>query len=136
MGLIAEVDAIIYAIDNLCGNYFKSITGKFASPNYPSSYPVNIQCIWYIMASKGNSIGLTFESMDLEDSDECNNDYVEVKGGDGLGTLLGLHCGNRIPAAVEGAESLSIIFNSNDDIVGEGFIATYYYGKLQISRSL
>ncbi|XP_065362088.1 cubilin homolog [Calliphora vicina] len=129
MGLIAEVDATVYAIDNLCGNYFKSITGKFASPNYPSSYPVNIQCTWYIMASQGNSIGLTFESMDLEDCDECNNDYLEVRGGLGVGTLLGLHCGNRIPAAVEGAETLSVIFNSNDDIVGEGFIATYYYVK-------
>lgn len=130
MGLIAEIDATAYVLDNACGNVHKSIMGKIASPSYPSSYPVNINCYWYIEASEGNTVGLTFESMDLEESDECNNDYVEVRDGTGneLGTLLGVYCGKNIPAVITGAKSMTIYFASNDDIVGEGFMATYYYG--------
>lgn len=130
MGLIAEIDALAYQLDNSCGSVYRSITGKFTTPNYPAAYPVNIQCSWYIDASQGNSIGLTFESMDIEDSDECNNDYVEIRDVGSMGKLLGVYCGNKMPSVIKGSQSLSIMFNSNNDIVGEGFMATYYYGKI------
>lgn len=129
MGLISEIEAYAFIMDTYCGGTHRSISGKFASPYYPSSYPVNIQCMWTLEASQGNAIALTFESMNLEDSDDCNNDYVEVRSMNELGKLLSLACGNKIPAAIEGSQTLLITFNSNNDIVGEGFIASYNYGK-------
>lgn len=129
MGLISEVEAYAYEMDNSCGNVYRSLTGRFASPYYPNSYPVNIDCTYYIDASKGNRIGISFDSMDIEDSDDCNNDYVEVRDVDGMGPLLGVFCGKELPAAISGSDSIVIRFHSNDDIVGNGFSISYYYRK-------
>ncbi|XP_073838257.1 cubilin [Musca autumnalis] len=127
INLISEITAYAYQMDSYCGSIHTSLSGKFSTPYYPSSYPPNMQCDWYITPSKGNSIQVTFESMDLEDSDECNNDYVEIRESSSLGKLLGVYCGNRLPPTVRGREELYIRFHSNDDVVGEGFLASYSY---------
>ncbi|XP_061386037.1 cubilin homolog [Musca vetustissima] len=129
MNMISEIIAYAYQMDNYCIASHTSLSGKFSTPYYPASYPVNIQCEWYLMPSKGNRIQVTFESMDLEDSDECNNDYVEIRESSGLGKFLGVYCGNRLPPTISGADDLFIRFHSNDDVVGEGFLASYSYVK-------
>ncbi|XP_058980023.1 cubilin homolog [Musca domestica] len=129
INLISEMTAYAYQMDSFCGAMHTSLSGKFSTPYYPSSYPPNIQCDWYISPTKGNSIQVTFESLDLEDSDECNNDYVEIRESSALGKFLGVYCGNRLPPTVKGREDLFIRFQSNEDVVGEGFLASYSYVK-------
>lgn len=107
-----------------------SLSGKFASPYYPSSYPVNINCEWYITASEGNSIVLTIEAFDMELSDGCNKDYLEVRESTESGRLMGLFCGNDIPSPITGLQTVWIKFSSDNEGVGNGFMASYNYGKL------
>ncbi|XP_030381464.1 cubilin homolog [Scaptodrosophila lebanonensis] len=127
--LVSEFESHYMTMDTLCGSLYYSLYGKFTSPYYPESYPVNIECQWGIEASAGNSITVTFESLDMEQSDGCNNDYLEVREDDERGTLLGVYCGNNIPTPVKSKSAVWIKFKSNDDIVGEGFIASYNYER-------
>ncbi|XP_075164329.1 cubilin [Haematobia irritans] len=129
VNIISEVEAIAYQIDGYCGGYHRSLMGKIATPNYPNSYMVNIQCEWIIIPSAGNGLELTFESMDLENSDECNNDYVEIRQYNERNKLLGVYCGNQLPPSIKSNMEVQIIFHSNDDVVGEGFMLNYQYAK-------
>lgn len=134
--IISEVEAYAYQFDGQCGGVYRSLRGKFSTPFYPNSYPNNLACYWYIQASEGNHIALNFESMDVQISDYCNQDYIEVREStENINNLLGLYCGNSIPQEVIGASELQIIFKSDEDgIVGQGFFASYYYGWFYFYR--
>lgn len=70
-----------------------------------------------------------FRSFDLEDSDFCNTDYVEIHENDPSGPLIGKYCGNRIPSNVTTAHKLWIKFRSDDFGTSAGFLAYYSIGK-------
>lgn len=53
------------------------------------SYPNNIECEWTITASPGNRMGITIEMLDIEQSDQCNEDYLEIREQSSFGKLLG-----------------------------------------------
>lgn len=129
LALIAEFEGHYMTMDTLCGSGYNALSGRFTSPYYPDSYPVNIECEWVLQASAGNSLSLTIESLDLEQSDGCNNDYLELREESARGALLGVYCGNQLPAAISSKGSIWIKFKSNDDVVGEGFMASYNYGE-------
>ncbi|XP_055914618.1 cubilin homolog isoform X2 [Eupeodes corollae] len=124
---IDELDVYYSIMDNNCGGSFDSLHGTFASPFYPTSYPVNIECIWEIKASEGNWLSLTIQQMDIEDSEDCNADYLEVREGASNGRLIGVFCGNDVPNTLLGYKTLWIKFKSDDDMVRKGFIADYSY---------
>lgn len=134
MNVTTEFEGYYQLMDNWCGGYYMSLSGKFASPYYPSSYPVNFDCEWYIVASEGNSIVLTIEAFDTELSDGCNKDYLEVRESTESGRLMGLFCGNEIPSPIIGLQTVWIKFGSDNDGVGNGFIASYNYGKFIIGN--
>ncbi|XP_064556077.1 cubilin homolog [Drosophila montana] len=127
LALVAEFEGHYMTMDTLCGSRYNALSGRFTSPYYPDSYPVNIECEWVLEASAGNSLSLTVESIDLEQSDGCNNDYLELREESPRGPLLGVYCGNQLPAAISSKGSIWIKFKSNDDVVGEGFMASYNY---------
>lgn len=49
-----------------------------------------MECVWELSASPGNRLTLTFTKFDLELSDKCNEDYVEIRENDISGKLIGL----------------------------------------------
>lgn len=53
------------------------------------SYPNNIECEWTIEASSGNQMGITIEMLDIDQSDQCNDDYLEIREQSSEGKLLG-----------------------------------------------
>lgn len=87
--------------------------------------------------------------MDIETSDNCNEDYLEVRENSISGKLIGLsrypigryaslnwsfsrigvYCGNTVPSDLPQAERYWLKFKSNSDGVGKGFLAEYTYGK-------
>ncbi|XP_011185073.1 cubilin homolog [Zeugodacus cucurbitae] len=127
MNVTTEFEGFYQLMDNWCGGYYMSLSGKFSSPYFPSTYPVNIDCEWYIMASEGNSLVLTIESFNTELSDGCNKDYLEVRESTESGRLMGVFCGNDIPSPITGLQSMWIKFASDNDGVGNGFVASYNY---------
>lgn len=72
-----------------CGGKFSDLTGQIASPSYPRSYPTDVECVWELSASPGNRLILTFENMDIELSDKCNEDYLEIRENGVSGDLIG-----------------------------------------------
>lgn len=129
LALVAEFEGHYMNMDTACGGIYDALSGRFTSPYYPDSYPVNIECEWVVKASAGNSQTLTIESIDLEQSEGCNNDYLELREEWPRGALIGVYCGNQLPPTVHSKGSIWIKFKSNDDVVGEGFMASYNYGK-------
>ena len=75
-----------------------------------------------------------FLQFDLEDSDNCNRDYVEIHRDSAEGPVLGHFCGNAIPANVTTAEKLWIKFNSDSTNTAGGFIAQYNLRELTLKE--
>ena len=42
-------------------------------------YPENFEWGWYLIVPKGRQVELTFEIFELEESTDCENDYLEVR---------------------------------------------------------
>ncbi|KAF4532436.1 hypothetical protein B566_EDAN014438 [Ephemera danica] len=113
-------------INDACGGHFTSVEGAFTTPKYPRSYPNNIECIWTINTSPGNKALVTFDSFDIEESDNCNGDYLEIRSGPtGAGQFLGVFCGNTVLNNITAAAKLWIKFRSDDDGTSSGFLAYY-----------
>jgi cubilin len=71
---------------------------------------------------------------DMESSDSCNNDYLEIRAGaTGEDPLLGVYCGNQIPSNVTASNKLWIKFKSDGLNVGSGFLAHYTLSEAFIS---
>jgi len=65
-------------ISDYCGEIHGS-TGNLASPEWPFNYTNDLDCIWTISAPVGIQIELTFSMFDLEKSENCTNDYLEIR---------------------------------------------------------
>ena len=137
-----------------CGGDLISEEGRFASPNFPNNYLPNAECIWKLGGAPGNKVRLTFLWYDIEESEGCNKDYVEVHENSEEGNILGHYCGSAgsavatsmVNAANEArgvsesdalrnatgitleAESLWIKFNSDGSGTSRGFLAYFYLG--------
>jgi len=108
-----------------CGGELSSARGRFASPSFPANYPTGAQCVWTVGGSPGNRVQLSFISFDVEESDNCHSDYVEVHAGSAEGPLLGHYCGATVPVNHTAAEKLWIKFNSDSSGSASGFVAEY-----------
>uniref|UniRef100_A0A182M8Q1 Cubilin n=1 Tax=Anopheles culicifacies TaxID=139723 RepID=A0A182M8Q1_9DIPT len=117
-------------LDNACGGRLTALMGEFSSPNYPDTYPLSVECIWKLSASAGNKMTLSFKELDIDPTDDCNGDYLEVREQDENGPLLGDFCGNQIPTNLTAASSFWIKFRSNEVGVAKGFLAEYSYDLL------
>ncbi|XP_017095248.2 cubilin homolog [Drosophila bipectinata] len=84
------------SLENTCGGNITLPRSSLSSPNYPDSYPPNVECIWAIETKPGNALEVTFESLDIVRSEHCNEDFLELR--NGLpGQLLGVYCDNKMP---------------------------------------
>lgn len=128
---ISEFEAAFSIVENSCGGSLRGTDGRFSSPMYPDSYSNNIQCTWTISALPGNLIQLNFENFDLVESENCNEDYLEIREGSSTGNLIGVFCGKYVPT-VPPKRSYWIKFRSDDDDVGKGFLVKYNYCKYNL----
>ncbi|KAI1888818.1 hypothetical protein AGOR_G00172670 [Albula goreensis] len=109
-----------------CSELFTSPTGVLTSPNYPSNYPVNRQCIYRIVVGVNMQIMLNFTSFYLEGTfPHCSYDYVEIRdGGYETSPLIGKYCANqRPPLLVSHSNRLWIKFRSDHSATFQGFSA-------------
>ncbi|PNF23973.1 hypothetical protein B7P43_G09286 [Cryptotermes secundus] len=123
-------DAVTFAatysvLSSACGGNLSSEHGSFASPGYPNSYPMESDCVWYIGTSPGNRVLISFSLFELETSDFCNEDYVELRKDSAVGSLIGIYCGSDIPSNITAAHNMWIKFQSSGTGTARGFIADY-----------
>lgn len=53
--------------------------GNFSSPNYPSRYGNNVECVWTINQQPGYLIKTEFMGrFDIEQDGSCSKDYIQV----------------------------------------------------------
>uniref|UniRef100_A0A0P6JSL8 Putative fibrillin n=1 Tax=Aedes aegypti TaxID=7159 RepID=A0A0P6JSL8_AEDAE len=110
-----------------CGGELTSFSGEFASPQYPNMYPMNVECIWTVKASPGNTVQLYFRSLDLLLSEDCNVDYLEIREASGSGKLIGDFCGQNLPMNLTSSNSFWIKFQTGNQGIAKGFLAEYSY---------
>lgn len=145
--------AMYTSASSACGGDLSSENGLFASPNYPDSYPPDSECIWTVKSAPGtmpdprrrtrkttkfhgdfhlagNRVELGFKVFDIGSADFCNDEYLEVRNGDGQGRLQGVYCGSDMPANLTAENSLWIKFKSKSGGTGSmRFLATYSLGN-------
>ncbi|KPJ00966.1 Cubilin [Papilio xuthus] len=112
-------------LTSACGGTLTSEEGTIASPNYPQSYPPESDCEWILSTSPGNKVYITFEELNIENSEGCNEDYLEVREDNGGGRLIGAFCGNVLPTNTTSASKLYIKFHSDSRDTGRGFLIHY-----------
>uniref|UniRef100_A0A8C5UZ61 Cubilin n=1 Tax=Microcebus murinus TaxID=30608 RepID=A0A8C5UZ61_MICMU len=115
------------ASSSACGGTFHMAEGIFDSPAYPDIYPPNVECVWNIVSSPGNQLQLSFISFQLEDSQDCSRDFVEIREGNATGHLVGRYCGHALPLNYSSilGHSLWVRFVSDGSGSGTGFQATF-----------
>ncbi|OTF76333.1 hypothetical protein BLA29_011306, partial [Euroglyphus maynei] len=136
----------IEPISHGCGGLLASHQGFFQSPNYSNvsdedvgfggqtnhQYPLSIECVWTIKAMPDFHLEFEFVSrFDLEQSDDCQNDYLlfeERRGLSNIGewTQISKLCGHQTPKIIVSQSDLvRITFRSNDKVQGDGFRVQY-----------
>uniref|UniRef100_A0A8D8U6L7 Cubilin n=3 Tax=Cacopsylla melanoneura TaxID=428564 RepID=A0A8D8U6L7_9HEMI len=126
--LLDEVFFASYSVRNIaCGGELSGDEGSFSSPNYPMQYPINADCVWTVKSSPGNKIAIQFTDFQLEKSDFCNEDFVELRESNVQGKLLGVYCANQIPGNVTVNSNFWIRFRSSATGAAPGFTADFSY---------
>ena len=63
-------EAVFETFDNDCG-YVLDMEGNFTSPNYPSPYSKNLNCVWHILAPINMEIKILIPTLELEFEQSC-----------------------------------------------------------------
>ena len=97
--------------------------GVIQSPNYPNSYPNNIDCVWKITVPSGRKIKLTFSRLDLQYKSLCTADYLELRdGSSSFSSRIGRYCGTSLPSAqYSSGRYMWVKFHSDRSVTRRGF---------------
>lgn len=102
-------------------------SGEFASHGYPLPYSNDAKCLWEIECPVGYVVQLTFLSFDLQQSQDCEADYLEIKHGSfSWPTVVGKFCGSSHPAVIQVNDSkVYVEFKTDSSGKYPGFHAGY-----------
>ncbi|XP_076146859.1 cubilin [Alosa pseudoharengus] len=103
-------------------------SGYITSPNYPSNYPQNIDCIWVISVPNGEAVQLDFEDdFYIEPNTDCRYDYLEVRDGPSSDSgFIARLCGNTRPSTQHSTgAAMYVRFRTDTSITHKGFKVKY-----------
>lgn len=103
-------------------------TGSLASDGYPNNYSNEADCSFRLKSpSSMDAIVLTFETFDLERSEDCEADYVEVYDSiNAFGESMGRFCGSTIPEPLKSSGPyMAVRFKTNGSGRYPGFKANF-----------
>ncbi|XP_043241949.1 transmembrane protease serine 3-like [Amphibalanus amphitrite] len=100
-----------------CGSHVvaEGSTAVIESPNYPSNYPNDEDCVYTLTTDTGKDLELSCEAFDLESHSQCRYDWLRVNGIK--------YCGSSGPSTVA-APQLDIDFHSDYSVVRSGYRCT------------
>ena len=106
-----------------CNHTLKGNSGKVSSPFYPEYYPDNVLCFYNIEASPGYSIHVRLNSMDLQNSQSCNDSLKIYE----KGLLKKTYCGKyfSVKHYKSIGNTLQLVFQSDGYGTGLGFNGLY-----------
>uniref|UniRef100_F7D8H4 Cubilin n=1 Tax=Ornithorhynchus anatinus TaxID=9258 RepID=F7D8H4_ORNAN len=119
--------AVYEASSSACGGAFHVDEGVINSPGYPDPYPTNTECVWTILSSPGNQFQLSFVMFQLEQSQDCHKDFLEIREGNATGHPVGRFCGGTLPRNYSSTlgHILWLRFVSDGAVTGRGFQAAF-----------
>lgn len=79
---------------------------------------------------------INFLVLDIDETEHCNGDYLEVRENDGAGKLIDVYCGQSVPPMLPQRRTFWVKFHSDNDGVGRGFLIEYNYGKIFTKKIL
>lgn len=103
-----------------CGGTFSGYQYMISSPDYPSKYPENQDCIYFLRGSRlarcDQEFHLQFLDLDLRPSENCQEDFLQI--GD-----RNIYCGTTVGLRSFKGENniLKIRFHSGKEGGGKGF---------------
>lgn len=115
-------------------------TPKAGADDYPSNYKEQ----WFLIVPEGRQVQIDFVSFNLEDSADCQNDYVEFRdayvvlgdpksiSGEYGPILTNRLCGSTKPSSIQSQGNIVWVqfkSNSNSTTVYKGFKATFKAGQ-------
>ncbi|XP_048582610.1 dorsal-ventral patterning tolloid-like protein 1 [Nematostella vectensis] len=111
-----------------CGGNLTNSTGQLTHPNYPRDMPNIGTCTWRITLAPGSRVALRFSFLNLELSDACAKDSLEVLDArSSVQTRLKEYCGSleRPESLVTSGKEVEVRMRSNSTQSGRGFLITY-----------
>ncbi|XP_033106624.1 uncharacterized protein LOC117108641 [Anneissia japonica] len=113
-----------------CGGHFTEDNGEVFSPNYPSTYPDNSDCNYFITAPEGYRIELTFQDFSVEEDAYCYWDQLYIQHDSPMyDTSSADFCGTSLSQTVINSINNTIYmrFHSDDWFSETGFHASYRF---------
>ncbi|XP_064922872.1 cubilin isoform X1 [Columba livia] len=114
------------SVTDSCGGLLQGLSGTLQSPGYPSTYPNNARCVWFIQLPASNlEVQLTFLDVELEGT-SCSFDAIKIyDGGSTDSPLLGSVCSNDSRLFYSSGQQLTVLFYSDSSVTKRGFQASY-----------
>ncbi|KFV64316.1 Ovochymase-2, partial [Dryobates pubescens] len=110
--------------------------GVLQSMHYPEHYSNMASCQWIIYAQEDHVIKLTYQSFEVEDSEDCSYDAVTVYGDVGKEEEIARSCGFMLPAPVLSSSAMMLVaFHSDETETFGGFRATVSFVHVTDSTS-
>lgn len=95
------------------------------SPNFPSNYQPNSECIWELKAPKDHKTTINFEYFNLELSQNCTYDYLQIWTDYLNEESPRIYCGKKNPWDIILYDAhFFILFLSDNTYESVGFSAT------------
>ncbi|NXF51884.1 OVCH2 protein, partial [Oceanites oceanicus] len=110
--------------------------GVLQSMHYPEHYSNMANCQWIICAPEDHVIKLTYQSFEVEDSEDCSYDAVTVYEDVGKEEEIAKSCGFALPAPVLSSSAMMlVVFHSDETETFGGFRATISFVHVTGNRN-
>ncbi|NXL43963.1 OVCH2 protein, partial [Podilymbus podiceps] len=110
--------------------------GVLQSMHYPERYSNMADCQWIICAPEDHVIKLTYQSFEVEESEDCSYDAVTVYEDVGKEEEIAKSCGFALPAPVLSSSAMMlVVFRSDETETFGGFRATISFIHVAGNRS-
>ncbi|NXW21502.1 OVCH2 protein, partial [Circaetus pectoralis] len=111
--------------------------GVLQSMRYPERYSNMADCQWVICAPEDHVIKLTYQSFEVEESEDCSYDAVTVYEDVGKEEEIAKSCGFALPAPVLSSSAVMlVVFHSDETETFGGFRATISFVHVTGNRTL
>ena len=109
----------------VCGGEFTAPNGIISSPYHPEHYPHQRTCTYVISQPLKTIIRAEFLDFDIEGSQNCNYDYLEVRDGpDANSSFIGKFCGDPTMTPSPIVSTLNYLwfsFTTDASVTNRGF---------------